>query len=66
MLKAIIFDMDGVLINSPKYTKLANDALFKELGVVIPSRSGNGVIRGLGISLRDRLATWQKETPYCT
>jgi len=58
MLKAIIFDMDGVLVNSPKYIWESFNALLKKFGVHI---SKEEVKKNLGISLRDRIPLWKKK-----
>ncbi|MFQ3579067.1 MAG: HAD hydrolase-like protein, partial [Bacteroidales bacterium] len=36
MINSIIFDMDGVLIDSEPLYKLANYAHFRELGITVP------------------------------
>jgi beta-phosphoglucomutase family hydrolase len=58
MLKAIIFDMDGVLINSTKYIHEAHNSLLKKSGIKIDEKETK---RCLGLSLRDKLLRWKKE-----
>ncbi|MAG60398.1 hypothetical protein CL619_01295 [archaeon] len=54
MIKAIIFDMDGVLIDSPKYNWEAfNQILQKKYGVQIPMQKKKE--RYLGRSLKEQL-----------
>jgi HAD superfamily hydrolase (TIGR01509 family) len=57
MLKAIIFDMDGVLIDSTKYVWEANRILLEKEGVKF---SEQDIKKWLGMSLRDQLKIWSK------
>ena len=56
MLKAIIFDMDGVLVNSTKYNKESQCIILKEHGVYI---SDEEYKKYLGRSLKDILKMWE-------
>lgn len=58
MLKAIIFDMDGVLIDSTEYIWKSFNLLLKDQGVQF---SDADIKKYLGISLRDQLNIWEKE-----
>lgn len=58
MLKAIIFDMDGVLVNSVKPTWESFSILLKENGV---NFSDDYIKKNLATSLRDNLQSWKKE-----
>lgn len=58
MLKAIIFDMDGVLVNSVKPTWESFSILLKEHGV---NFSDDYIKNNLARSLRDNLQLWKKE-----
>lgn len=57
-IKAVIFDMDGVLVNSTKYIWKSFNILLKEEGVHF---SDDDIKKYLGHSLRDDLALWKKE-----
>lgn len=58
MLKAIIFDMDGVLVNSVKPIWESFNALLKEDGI---NFSNDYIKKNLARSLRDNLRLWRKE-----
>jgi len=58
MAEAIIFDMDGVLINSTKYIWESFNALLKNEGIHF---SNKDIKKYLGKSLRDNLQSWKKE-----
>jgi len=58
MLKAIIFDMDGVLINSNKYNWESFNILLKESGIHLSKKD---IKKYLGISARDILKRWKRE-----
>lgn len=58
MLKAIIFDMDGVLINSTKYIWESFNILLKDSGIQF---SNNEIKKYLGFSLRDKLRLWKQD-----
>ena len=51
-IKAVIFDMDGVLIDSTKFCSISHDRLFKEYNIII---SGKEHKKYIGMSLRDKL-----------
>lgn len=57
-IKAIIFDMDGVLVNSTKYIWKSFNILLKDEGVHF---SDDDIKKYLGHSLRDQLSLWKKE-----
>ncbi len=57
MLKAVIFDMDGVLVDSPKYNKIAFQRVMAEHGIMIPDDYHK---RHLGVSFRDTVADVEK------
>src|SRR3989344_5807487 len=58
MLKAIIFDMDGVLINSTPYIEKAFDFLLKQNGIIAP----NGYWKNkAGLSLKDTLKIFKED-----
>lgn len=56
MLRAIIFDMDGVLVNSTKYNKMSQCIILKDYGVDI---SDEEYKKCLGRSLQDILKMWE-------
>ena len=58
MIKAILFDMDGVLIDSPKYIIKAHDEILKKYGVI---RTKEQQAVSLGHSIRDLIGIWEKE-----
>jgi len=58
MLKAILFDMDGVLINSTKYIWESFNVMLKESGVHL---SDKDVEKSLGLSMRDKLKVWRED-----
>lgn len=58
MLKGIIFDMDGVLINSIKYVWKSFNILLKDSGVQF---SNEDIKKGSGMSIRDQLKLWKKD-----
>ena len=58
MLKALIFDMDGVLVNSVKPIWESFNVLLKEEGVHF---SDDYIKNNLARSLRDNLRAWKKE-----
>lgn len=58
MLKAVIFDMDGVLIDSTKYIWGSFNIILKKFGI---NFSNKDIKRYLGCSLRDQLRMWKEE-----
>lgn len=58
MLKAIIFDLDGVLIDSNKYIWEAHNSILEEEGIHL---NRNEVKEYLGMSLRDQYGAWKKK-----
>ena len=58
MLKAIIFDMDGVLINSTKYVTEAFNRLLKKFDVELTDKYRK---KTLGRSLRDQIKIWKED-----
>jgi len=58
MIKAIIFDMDGVLIDSPKYVWKTFNLLLKDEGVHF---SDKNIKKYSGRSLKDQLKLWKKD-----
>ena len=58
MSRAIIFDMDGVLVNSPPYITKAFNTILKEYGVVLTQEQRK---KTLGLSLRDQIKEWRDE-----
>ena len=58
MLKAIIFDMDGVLINSVKYCWKAFNIALKDSGIRL---SNEDIKKSMGIPLKDSLRLWKKD-----
>ncbi len=57
-MKAIIFDMDGVLINSTKYVWESFNKLLEKYGVHFTKKD---IKKYLGMSMRDKLNIWKKE-----
>jgi len=57
-MKAIIFDMDGVLIDSTLYVAKAFNELLKPFGVVLDLEYEK---KTLGMSLRDQITMWRKD-----
>lgn len=60
MLKAIIFDMDGVLLESEGAISKSFNMVLKKHGVKLNT---NNRKKYLGRSLRDQLTMWKKEYP---
>lgn len=58
MLKAIIFDMDGVLVNSPFYVTGAFNTLLNKYGINLTQEQRK---KTLGMPLRDQLKEWRNE-----
>lgn len=58
MLEAIIFDMDGVLIDSPGYISTSFNAVLKEHGIFLDKHRRK---MELGLSLRDQIRRWNAE-----
>jgi beta-phosphoglucomutase-like phosphatase (HAD superfamily) len=58
-VKAVIFDMDGVLLDSPMYVRKSYDLVLREYGITPDPRDGE---RNHGRSIHDRLKDW--ETRY--
>jgi len=58
MLKAFIFDMDGVLIDSPKIIQKTFAEILKEDGVDFNEEN---IGRYLGHSIKDMLKIWEKD-----
>ncbi len=58
MLKAIIFDMDGVLIDSSKYIWEAHSSILEEEDIHL---SKNEIKHYQGMSLRDQYGIWKKK-----
>lgn len=60
--KAVIFDMDGVLIDSTHAILESFSCVLKELGI---EKKPLDLKSSLGMSLRDQIALWKKEYPDC-
>jgi HAD superfamily hydrolase (TIGR01509 family) len=58
MLEALIFDMDGVLVNSTRYIWDSFNVLLKSSGVQL---SDEEMKKYLGCSLRDKLRRWKED-----
>lgn len=58
MKKAIIFDMDGVLIDSPKYVWKSFNMLLSKFGIHILDED---IKKYLGRSLRDQIKMWRED-----
>jgi len=58
MLKEIIFDMDGVLIDSVRYNFESFNQLLKKYGVNLLEGE---IKKFIGMSIRDKLNLWKKE-----
>ncbi len=58
MLKAVIFDMDGVLINSTEYTWQSFNTVLKQFGAKF---SSSDIKKYLGVSLQDKWQIWKKK-----
>lgn len=58
MLKAVIFDMDGVLINSTKYIWESFNILLKDSRIKL---SNQDIKKYLGFSLRDTFKLWERD-----
>lgn len=58
MIRAVIFDMDGVLINSTKYIWKSFNILLSKFGVNI---SNKDIKKYLGKSLRDQIKMWKED-----
>jgi beta-phosphoglucomutase len=56
MIEAIIFDMDGVLIDSTKYIWESFNVLLSEYGVNIPDEK---IKKYMGRSMRDQIEMWK-------
>ncbi len=58
MLKVIIFDMDGVLVNSTKYIWESFNILLKDSGIQFSNKE---IKKYLGLSLKDKLRLWKRD-----
>lgn len=58
MLKAVIFDMDGVLVDSVKYTWESFNIMLKDEGVHF---SNEDIKKNMGTSLKNALKSWRDE-----
>ncbi len=58
MIKAIIFDMDGVLIDSPKYVWKSFNIILGEEGVHVDDKT---IKKYLGKRLKDQLQMWKED-----
>ncbi len=57
-MKALIFDMDGVLVNSTEYVTKAFNELLRKYGVALTAEYRKKCI---GMSLRDQIKMWKKD-----
>ncbi|MEK6757680.1 MAG: HAD family phosphatase [Nanoarchaeota archaeon] len=57
-MRAIIFDMDGVLVDSTKYIWESFNMLLSKFGVQIPDKD---IKKYLGRSLRDQIKMWRED-----
>jgi beta-phosphoglucomutase len=58
MTKALIFDMDGVLVNNTKYVTIAFNQLLEKYGVHMSPKYRK---KTTGRSLRDQIEMWKKD-----
>jgi len=58
MKKAVIFDMDGVLVDTPKYVTIALNQLLEKYGAKMTTEYRKKTI---GRSIRDQIETWKKD-----
>jgi len=58
MFKAIIFDMDGVLVDSHPYIWYSFQKVLKEQGITFSEKD---IKKYIGLSLHDQLDIWKKE-----
>ncbi len=61
MLKAVIFDMDGILVNSPEYNRQAYNIVLKEKGINLTKDYWR---KNMGRSLIDQVKTWKKDFKF--
>jgi beta-phosphoglucomutase len=58
MIKVVIFDMDGVLVDTPKYVTIAFNQLLEKYGAHMDPEYRKKTI---GRSLRDQIEMWRKD-----
>ena len=58
MLKAIIFDMDGVLINSTPYVRKSFEKILKENGLILSEGYDDKMT---GMSLKSKMTHWKND-----
>ena len=58
MLKAVIFDMDGVLINSPDYNRQSFNLILRDYGLNFSKQDWK---KTLGRSIQDKLQIWKND-----
>ncbi|BDD08611.1 2-deoxyglucose-6-phosphatase [Fulvitalea axinellae] len=61
MIEAVIFDMDGVLIDSEPYWKIAMANVFQTVGVEMSAEKAR---QTLGLRIREVVEFWHKKEPW--
>ena len=61
MVEAVIFDMDGLMVDSEPIRSLAFEEMIRKKGGGPPRCDGNGVVQTIGINVRDNCQRMQEE-----
>lgn len=61
MVEAVIFDMDGLMVDSEPIRSLAFEAMIRNRGRKLPRLNQNGVVQTIGINVQDNCRRMQEE-----
>src|SRR4051812_27346920 len=61
MVEAVIFDMDGLMVDSEPIRSLAFEAMIRNRGRKLPRRNQHGVVQTIGINVLDNCRRMQEE-----
>ncbi|MGB0933938.1 MAG: hexitol phosphatase HxpB [Lishizhenia sp.] len=62
-IKAVLFDMDGVLIDSEPLWKVAEHKVFEKVGISVSEKEMENTV---GLRIDDVVSYWKEQFPNCT